>query len=354
MQHMVWCLLIATCQVVVQCALLPIRGAHLSQKASDHPDEASKLVAAKRAERSRFQLKGAETVVRSSCFLRNGSATLRMNSSGLVDLKCIRKTGGSCAMSGCKAERGPTECVQNFCVCPVGFCAAAEGTCQKGQGELIGKFSIRFPNPGARSDQPYMGTSWSTYFKSQVLDMVADAAPQWLVFLSHDGFVRFESTKAPGMVLSTSLLSDSKGLKLIDRSSIGSPGSVNFQVNQVLAMMEIWSPAAKKNGAISSWDHKSGVLAPRMTVSLCKIGCAGREFVQFEPALPNRAVSYLGRALVTPVGNLWWQSLLSLAVVVLLCVGCYCGSSDARGRNNSTGDICDCCIGCNIICSCCF
>lgn len=284
-------------------------------------------------------------LVPSFSVLGNGSANLRTNSSDLVDLKCIRKTGGSCAMSGCKAARGPTECVQNLCVCPVGFCATAEGICQKDQGELIGKLSVRFLNPGERSDQPYMGTSWSTYFQSQVLDMVADAAPQWLVFLSHDGFVRLESMKAPGMVLSTSELSDSKGLKLIDKSSIESPEAVNFQVNQVLGTMEIWSPAAKKNGAISTWNHKSGVLAPAMTVSLCNIGCAGRESVQFEPALPNRAVSDHGRALMSPVGNLYWWQILLVVVVILLCV--------VIAWKSDMVDICTL-FGCGIICDWCF
>lgn len=116
---------------------------------------------------------------------------MRMNK----DLTCFRFSGGTCSVFECHADRGPTQCVNGYCVCQPGYCASVEGICERGRGSRLGKFAIRFTD-AAEGGRPYMGVD--EYNRPATL---AVPGPQWNLALTHDGFVRFESLRNPGQVL---------------------------------------------------------------------------------------------------------------------------------------------------------
>lgn len=111
------------------------------------------------------------------------------------DLACFRFTGGTCSFFACKEEMGPTECVSKLCFCQPGYCASVRGVCERLRGRTLGEFSIRFADP-AETQRPYLGVD-----KHHRPAAIEHAGIQWRVALTHDGFVRFESTQHVGQVL---------------------------------------------------------------------------------------------------------------------------------------------------------
>merc|ERR1719253_1796090 len=109
----------------------------------------------------------------------------------------MRWTGGSCAMFSCSEERGPTECVQTYCMCPRGLCADAEGKCVRQQGKWLGDHSIRFENP-YDPEKPYLGVANTPGVGAKSLAATSSSQRSWKIALTPGGHVRFESMDLPG------------------------------------------------------------------------------------------------------------------------------------------------------------
>eukprot|EP00928_Gymnodinium_smaydae_P054723 TRINITY_DN38454_c0_g1_i1.p1 TRINITY_DN38454_c0_g1~~TRINITY_DN38454_c0_g1_i1.p1 ORF type:complete len:309 (+),score=35.32 TRINITY_DN38454_c0_g1_i1:86-1012(+) len=79
---------------------------------------------------------------------RNG-VVVEMNTTALWapeerDLSCWTNSGGTCWLFGCKASRGPTDCVSHQCRCKLGYCAAQDGSCYPAANTLIASgFTLR-------------------------------------------------------------------------------------------------------------------------------------------------------------------------------------------------------------------
>lgn len=120
------------------------------------------------------------------------------------DLTCMGWSGGTCRLSACKSERGPTTCMDGKCFCNSGYCATSAGICTMSKpGQWIGSYSVRFVN-AYDSNQPFLGiepdvSSWGKRYYSMA--SVANSQPQWKLAHTSNGFVRFESILRPRHVL---------------------------------------------------------------------------------------------------------------------------------------------------------
>lgn len=81
---------------------------------------------------------------------------------------CDKDTGGTCAIFGCKASRGPTECFSDMCLCKSGYCHDGAGKCVdkanakmlSSQANLASSSTLTIP----RSFPPFMIQSTPTMF----------------------------------------------------------------------------------------------------------------------------------------------------------------------------------------------
>eukprot|EP00746_Dinoflagellata_sp_MGD_P122527 gnl/MRDRNA2_/MRDRNA2_57389_c0_seq1.p1 gnl/MRDRNA2_/MRDRNA2_57389_c0~~gnl/MRDRNA2_/MRDRNA2_57389_c0_seq1.p1 ORF type:complete len:365 (+),score=42.35 gnl/MRDRNA2_/MRDRNA2_57389_c0_seq1:104-1198(+) len=302
------------------------------------------------------------------------------------DLACMRWTGGHCRMASCKAERGPTECRDGLCMCPKGYCANAWGKCIDTPGEWIGSYALKFKNPYVPA-KAYIGTEKnerSLFGADRYLAGQSESDPAWRLALTAAGFVRLESLEAPGNILTihynrrrrTDLLQQSKvrsssslasklpGPSQIDQMNrthlsehdsnrhkisddddlwpvlkpfeASTPIDSTFQVRAVENGHELWDPQFKVSLASADPDWYFDDTAADHGVAECSPNgwwgakCEGRHVIEFQPALPARAVSEKEHIVVQAISDLyWWQTVLLVLCVILVVLsfwGCvfYC------------------------------
>lgn len=293
------------------------------------------------------------------------------------DLTCMRWTGGTCWVSGCKSERGPTECIESKCFCLPGYCSSSAGKCvPEYTGKWIGSYAVRFLMP-FNAGKPYLGfEKTGTVFgqDSPTLATVANPEPQWRMAMTPTGLVRFESIDMPGRVFSIynnrrrsdflqlhrrssfmqkstlhtlfqeSLNSTNTTLE-IDRNASSmdtkredgdlwpslktldetSPIGATFQVHEVPGGLEIYDPENLVSLATvdtNLWfqDHvaKKGIgdCAPE---SIFFDGCDGHQLVAFEPALPAGAVQIGERTVLHTIAALAWFHWLLIVACIFGC-----------------------------------
>jgi len=311
-------------------------------------------------------------------------------------LTCMHWTGGTCLLSTCKPERGPTVCESGKCMCQPGSCADAVGACiPNSKGEWIGEYAIRFMEPSL-PHTAYLGLGSGSSVISGPPGMIAGLGTialntkQWKIALTPNGRVRLQNTAHPDSVLTIYsnrrrgfLQTSNHGLtskarqgnrEQMANSSSGSssahdaakkgkktfgsydlwpalvklekacPFDATFQVRPTVqdgGGLEIWDPHTKV--AIANTNGEGTWTADAFDVD--GIGecvdpqsgdCLGRQLVEFEPPLPAKARETAVRAIITRISTLYlWQTVM----IVLCCICTFClsqwleaGGAEAMSR----------------------
>lgn len=265
------------------------------------------------------------------------------SSSIFGSLACMTWTGGTCNLMGCRSNRGSTRCVDGRCMCRPNYCANAYGTCDDAPGKWLGEYSIQFHKPYEPA-KSYLGVGGAG------LKAMGDSAHTWWIALTHLGFVRFESMRMPGEVLT--IYNNRRrrqptvavSLSQVDKTSgddndlwpttepleTVSPLDATFLIRKTGDGFEIWDPqrdVAIANANPAGWfqDHVADRGVAECSNSFFGLvdGCKGRQVVTFSPELPVEAVSSQGRIHVNALsGFTWWQLCLFLIGGICLCCCC--------------------------------
>eukprot|EP00746_Dinoflagellata_sp_MGD_P011703 gnl/MRDRNA2_/MRDRNA2_124665_c0_seq1.p1 gnl/MRDRNA2_/MRDRNA2_124665_c0~~gnl/MRDRNA2_/MRDRNA2_124665_c0_seq1.p1 ORF type:complete len:398 (-),score=49.70 gnl/MRDRNA2_/MRDRNA2_124665_c0_seq1:86-1279(-) len=295
------------------------------------------------------------------------------------DLACMRWSGGTCSLSECKAERGTTKCINGLCMCPEGFCADAWGRCVSTPGKWIGSYSIKFKN-SYDTEEPFLGARKSSISRRWdcdwdcpkfLLSSTDHSSPSWKMALTAAGFVRLESIKYPGNVLTiyhnrrrrtddddfgrrrfflvqkNQRRLNSSGKQMAHKAKISddddlwpslksftatTPIDATFQVREVPGGHEIWDPQRGVSIASANPDWYIADSAADSGVAECYPAgvfgdtCDDRQVLMFKPELPPDAISNKDKLYVYPIANLHtWQGGLIIALFFLpfaLCFMC--------------------------------
>lgn len=117
-------------------------------------------------------------------------ASLRQNDNSAVrldetpydeynDPRCLRNSGGTCAIWGCNADRGPTDCVYwtpgvthmfengHYCMCQPGYCAAMDGKCYPNNNNTLVASRVAIRNAQWMDYHMYI-RGWDVYLDDDV------------------------------------------------------------------------------------------------------------------------------------------------------------------------------------------
>jgi len=256
-------------------------------------------------------------------------------------ITCMSYSGGSCSISECKAERGPTTCLQGKCICQIGFCADITGHCVEQSAKMLGDYSIKFDNAPESGDgvtRSYLGV------QNGKIHSTTSSASEFKVAMDTEGYVRFESISNPGAMIrvtSTRRRGSSYVAQLAPIEELD-PLDVSFQVHPQGSGYEIWHADTgvsltshpvyvNSNNAPESSSASNGV-------GVCKQKkCAGRSDVTFTPPLPSGATTHSSLQKVDAgdkVLSLYgWQ----FALLLICCLPCLCMSCLSPGSSDSSG-----------------
>jgi len=303
------------------------------------------------------------------------------------DLTCMRWSGGTCRLSACKSDRGPTTCTEGKCFCNFGHCATSAGICETSKpGEWIGSYSIRFVN-AYNPSQPYLGIEPDVSMLGNEYDSMASVAnsqPQWKLVHTTNGFVRFESIFRPGHVfaiynsrrrapvaflqrrqglppqvesplsknltsgthmnnsshlLNTSNDRQTSETRVSDDSDLWprlqtfedtSPIDASFQVRDMPGKgLEIWDPHWKVSVASADrngWfqdDSADHGVAECYPEGWFFSGCENRELVVFEPTLPAGVATSGSRVDIETISTWKWWHWVLMIVAIIACLAAY-------------------------------
>mmetsp|Transcript_52840 Transcript_52840/g.115957 ORF Transcript_52840/g.115957 Transcript_52840/m.115957 type:complete len:351 (+) Transcript_52840:110-1162(+) len=291
---------------------------------------------------------------------------------GLTCLKRVTKPNDGCMAACTEASRGPSECIDDHCVCKPGYCADGVGRCVASshqRGQWAGTFSIEFQHPYNESMR-YLTVNKNKRrpttphnaehgrFNFDAVEATSDSTPEWKLAYSPDGFVRMESVTFPGFALvyhegpseeATGEMIAMPSLLHLERAA---PEDVTFEVHKLSSgSLEIFhpvtgqiiqsgdpsSPCTRQEG--SGWHSSAhgcrSYRGAQEGLDACtKRGpdpayeddCRQREQVVFEPHLPGEAIAHVRHHTYNPVPGvtaahyLWYATIfLVVTGVVLLC-----------------------------------
>lgn len=225
------------------------------------------------------------------------------------NLACMRRTGGTCRTSSCKAERGPTVCESGKCMCASGYCAIADGSCVQQQGKWLGPHSIKSLDP-RHQQKPYLGLddSWSlSTFKTRV-GFQEGSEPVWKIAVTPEGLVRFESLKFPGYVMTVVQVQSATDIAL-KRTSTSSLWVISpFEELDPIDVTFQARPDMQGNVLLTYVGKETNFLTHAL---------------EFTPSLPLEAThSFTGFGPFIGVLHPWQHNLLGLAFLMVLCWCC--------------------------------
>lgn len=261
-------------------------------------------------------------------------------------------------------------------MCAQGHCANYQGVCVNTPGAWLGEFSIKFMNPHV-SEKAYVSVAVGSG-RRVTLGGEAKDDRQWKIALTAAGYVRFESLRVTGHIL-TIYENRRRRTEDVDRRRFSSallhegrttagreafaddvdlwptllplgeahPLDATFMVRHSgrgVDDLEIWDPqrgVSLASADPNAWFEDS---AANQGVAECypsgwlSSGCEGRELVAFDPPLPEKALTKTGQITLGEIGNLnWWQSLIVIFMVLLLGVClCVCALHCSAASSNPT------------------
>jgi len=214
---------------------------------------------------------------------------------------CVKSTEGMCGSSTsgtpCEQRFGSTQCMDFQCICSPGMCANTSGICTRLVSRQLGIHAIRSLNSapgvkpkfigvefGFRAFGPFWDPAWLKNGPDFYLALVDSPEPQWLVTDIGDGFVRLESTIAPGKVLS--FTSDGVQIRDVNKSKAihigfkvqGGPDVYELVYHRGWFISKTWRLFGRVR---SSWMVVAIWLCPLVAVLVAVVGgtsCCAHDF----------------------------------------------------------------------------